>query len=150
MYLAGQPASRPAHGLSLVAGDTGAVLVYANDGRVDHLHRRVMVGAQCIHDPVPHASSAPANEAIVVRGPKLTGRSRHGAPDRKTQKMPLRTRRSFTRGTPRGLFGRNGLMGDTINPQKPIAADANILILLPLSDHNRTCPDMLLDRLGRK
>jgi hypothetical protein len=24
--------------------------------------------------------------------------------------MPLSTRRSFTRGTPRGLFGRNGLM----------------------------------------
>jgi hypothetical protein len=28
-------------------------------------------------------------------------RSRHGAPDRKTQKMPLRMRRSFTRGTRR-------------------------------------------------
>jgi len=32
----------------------------------------------------------------VVYGPKLSGRSRYGAPDRKTQKMPLRTRRSFT------------------------------------------------------
>ncbi len=32
------------------------------------------------------------------------------APDRKTQKMPLRTRRSFTRGTSRGLFGSIGLM----------------------------------------
>jgi hypothetical protein len=29
---------------------------------------------------------------------------------RRTQNMPLSTRRSFTRGTPRGLFGRNGLM----------------------------------------
>src|SRR6516165_3396566 len=38
------------------------------------------------------------------------GRSRQGAPDRKTQKMPLRTLRSFTRGTPRGLFGSIGLM----------------------------------------
>jgi len=38
------------------------------------------------------------------------GRSRQGAPDRKTQKMPFRTRRSFTRGTPRGLFGSIGLM----------------------------------------
>jgi hypothetical protein len=27
-----------------------------------------------------------------------------------TQKMPLRTRRSFTRGTPRGLFGSIGLI----------------------------------------
>src|SRR5215471_12339386 len=84
MYLAGQPTSRPAHGLSLVAGDTGPVLVYADDGRVDHLYRGIVVGAQCIHDPVPHVSPAPANEAIVARGPKLTGRSRHGAPDRKT------------------------------------------------------------------
>src|SRR6516162_7667493 len=33
----------------------------------------------------------------VVYGPNATGRSRQGAPDRKTQKMPLRTRRSFTR-----------------------------------------------------
>jgi hypothetical protein len=35
---------------------------------------------------------------------------RNGAPDRKTQKMPFSTRRSFTSGTPRGLFGSNGLM----------------------------------------
>jgi hypothetical protein len=31
-------------------------------------------------------------------------------PDRNTQKMPLRTRRSFTRGTPRGIVDRIGLM----------------------------------------
>jgi hypothetical protein len=68
------------------------------------------------------------------------------------------TRRSFTRGTPRGLFGSIGLMaapvvvgefvahdsglrfgslnhapGDAINPQRPILADANTLISLPLS-----------------
>ena|SRR5271170_4134994 len=46
----------------------------------------------------------------VVYGPKLSGRSRYGAPERRTQKMPLSTRRSFTRGTPRGLFGSSGLM----------------------------------------
>ncbi len=40
--------------------------------------------------------------------------------------------------------------GDTTNPQKPIEADPNTLILLPLSDHNRTCPDLLLDRPGRE
>ena len=37
-------------------------------------------------------------------------RSRHGAPERRSQKMPLSTRRSFTRRTPRGLFGSIGLM----------------------------------------
>jgi hypothetical protein len=53
----------------------------------------------------------PASLTIARYGRcKLSGRSRHGAPERSTQKMPLSTRRSFTRGTPRGLFGRNGLM----------------------------------------
>ena len=35
----------------------------------------------------------------------VAGRSRQGAPDRNIQKIPLRTRRSSTRGTPRGLLG---------------------------------------------
>ncbi len=38
-------------------------------------------------------------DGATCKGTKLSGRSRHGAPDRKTQKMPLRPRRSFTRGT---------------------------------------------------
>jgi hypothetical protein len=33
-----------------------------------------------------------------------------GAPDRKTQKIPFWTRRSSTRGMPRGLFGSIGLI----------------------------------------
>jgi hypothetical protein len=37
-------------------------------------------------------------------------KSRQGAQDRKIQKMPFRTRRSFTRGTPHGLFGSIGLI----------------------------------------
>jgi len=41
----------------------------------------------------------------------------------------------------------NHAPGDTINPQKP---NANTQILLPLSEHNRTCPDMLLDSLDRE
>ena len=43
----------------------------------------------------------------VVRGPWRSGRSRHGAPDRSTQKIPFGTRRSSTRGTPLGLLGRS-------------------------------------------
>lgn len=116
------------------------------------LHGCVMRG-QRIHNPGPDARPSPADKAIVAGGvkTKFTGRSRHGAPERRTQKMPLSTRRSFTRGTPRGLFGRNGLMaapfiirefvahdsrlrlgmlnhapGDANNP-KPIAAVANAM-----------------------
>jgi len=43
-----------------------------------------------------------------VGGPNSFGKARHGAPVRSTQKIPLSTRRSSTRGTPRGLFGKSG------------------------------------------
>lgn len=46
----------------------------------------------------------------VVCGPYRSGKSRHGAPDRSTQKIPFKTRRSSTRGMPRGLFGSKGSM----------------------------------------
>jgi hypothetical protein len=64
------------------------------------------------YGPCPDTSPPPANEAVVARGvwTNASGRSRQGAPDRKTQKVPLRTRRSFTRGTTRGLLGSIGLM----------------------------------------
>jgi hypothetical protein len=68
--------------------------------------------SQRVHDLGPNARPPPANEAIIPGGirAELLGRSRRGAPDRKTQRMPLRTLRSFTRGTPRGLLGSMGLM----------------------------------------
>jgi hypothetical protein len=72
----------------------------------------IMASGQCIHKLIPHASPAPANEAIaqVVYGPKLSGRSCHGAPERDDPKDATSTRLSFTGDTPRGLFGRDGLM----------------------------------------
>jgi hypothetical protein len=42
------------------------VLVYADDRRIDHLHRRIMTGGQRIHDMVPNACPPPTNEAIVA------------------------------------------------------------------------------------
>src|SRR5262245_12046463 len=88
------------------------MLMHPNNRRVDHLHGGIMGAGECAHDLGPHAHSSPANEPIVAGRVRteVVGRSRHGAPDRKTQKMPLRTRRSFTRGTPRGLFGSISLM----------------------------------------
>src|SRR5258707_4459143 len=56
-----------------------------------------------VHDPVPDPGASPAQKAVVAR---------HGAPDRSTQKMPFKTRRSSTRGTPRGLFGNKGWITD--------------------------------------
>src|SRR6202044_3693476 len=66
--LTGQAISRPSHGLPSIASDAGTVLMNANNGRVDHLHGRVMPSCQCIHDPTPNACSTPANKAVVASG----------------------------------------------------------------------------------
>jgi hypothetical protein len=66
MDLAGQPATRATNMLAAVIGDTGSMLVHADDRRIDHLHRRIMSGGQRIHDPVPDTSPPPANEAVVA------------------------------------------------------------------------------------
>jgi len=44
------------------------MLVEAHDGRIDHLHRRFMIGGQRIDDLIPDASLPPAHEAIVTSG----------------------------------------------------------------------------------
>ena len=49
-----------------------------------------------------------ADDLAMVKGPNSFGRARHGAPVRNTQNIPFRTRRSSSRGTPRGLFGSSG------------------------------------------
>lgn len=50
------------------------------------------------------------SRAIALRQVFPPGRSFHGAPERKTQRMPFRIRRSSTRGISRCLFGRRGWM----------------------------------------
>jgi hypothetical protein len=112
VQLTGQSASRTADVLLSVFRDAGPMLVHALDRRIDHLHRRIISSGQRLHDPVPDAGPPPANEPIVASRTGSVGvrEIRHGAPDRKTQNVPLRTRRSFTRGPPRGLFGSIGLM----------------------------------------
>src|SRR5207237_10748104 len=39
------------------------VLVHAHNGRIDHLHRRVMTGGQRSRDPLPNARPPPLNKA---------------------------------------------------------------------------------------
>jgi hypothetical protein len=36
--------------LLIIASDTGSVLMHSHDGRIDHLHSRIMHCSQCIHD----------------------------------------------------------------------------------------------------
>jgi len=71
--LARQASSRATHILVIVVRDTGAVLVYAHDGCIDHLHRRIMTGSQRIHDLIPDASPPPTNEAIATSGAGTIG-----------------------------------------------------------------------------
>jgi hypothetical protein len=40
--------------------------VHAHNGRINHLHGRIMACGQRIHELVPHASPSPTNEAIVA------------------------------------------------------------------------------------
>jgi hypothetical protein len=91
-----------------------------NGGVVDHLDSGIMGSGKCVYDAAPDTSPPPANKAVVATGVRTErrGRSRQAAPDRKTQKMPLRTRRSFTRGTPRGLLGSTGLMARPIHDRR--------------------------------
>jgi hypothetical protein len=66
MNLAGQPATRAINMLAAVISDAGTMLVHPDDGRIDHLHRRIVSHRQRIHDLIPDASPAPANEAVVA------------------------------------------------------------------------------------
>jgi hypothetical protein len=59
--------------LLIVVRDAGCVLMHAHDGGIDHLHRRIMTGGQCIHDLVPDASPPPAHEPIVTGGTGTIG-----------------------------------------------------------------------------
>jgi hypothetical protein len=42
--------------------------MHADNGRVDHLRRRVVATSQRVHNLAPHARPPPANEAIVAGG----------------------------------------------------------------------------------
>ncbi len=71
-----------------------------------------MGASQSVHDLGPDTSTLPANEAIVAGGigAEAAGQIAPRCAGSQDQKMPFRTRRSFTRGTPRGVFGSIGLM----------------------------------------
>ena len=63
---AGQSASRAAHVLFTIFRDGRSMLMHADNGRIDHLHGRIMSHRQAIHDPIPDTGPSPANEAIVA------------------------------------------------------------------------------------
>ena len=86
--------------------------MHADDGGVDHLDSGIMGSGKCVYDAAPNTGPPPPDEAVVASGvwANAVDRSRQSAPDRRTQKMPFRTRLSLTRGTPLGLFGSIGLM----------------------------------------
>jgi hypothetical protein len=150
--------------LFLIPRDAGGVLMYADNRRIDHLYGCVMGGCQRIHDAGPDARSSPANEAIVAGGVRAKV-ARQIAPRRARAQDPkdavehapvintghtarlVRQKRfdgvpfiigEFVAHDSRLRFGSlNHAPGDTINPQSPIAADANNLISLPLSGNSR-------------
>lgn len=62
------------------------MLLHADNGGVDHLDRSIMGSGKCVYDAAPHTGPPPADEPFVASGvgPNATGRSRQGAPDRRT------------------------------------------------------------------
>ena len=98
--------------LSALPFAASGVLVGADNRAVNQMQRSQRLFRQCPEYPQPHAFLGPSVEAVIDRrvGPYRSGRARHGEPVRKMEKMPLRTRRSSWRGTPRGLFGNTGAM----------------------------------------
>jgi hypothetical protein len=88
------------------------LVMHADNGDVDHLDGGIMGACQGVHDLGPHARSSPANETIVASRVR-TEVERQVAPWRPRSQDPedaIEARRSFTRGTPRGLFGNIGLI----------------------------------------
>jgi hypothetical protein len=86
--------------------------MHADNRRIDHLHGVIMGASERVHNPTPDASPPPANEAIVARRVRTEVRRQIAPRCARTQnpKDAIEHAPVFTRGTPRGLFGRNGLV----------------------------------------
>ena len=76
-------------------------------------------GGHCHEGPYYGATHvAPLPQLLLDQpAPAQFAHVRLGAPERRNQNMPLSTRRSSTRFTPRGLFGNKGRM---IDPSKSV------------------------------
>jgi hypothetical protein len=88
-----------------------AMLMGTNTGYGDHDQIAIVGRRDRLKDAVLHAGLTPAHEAIVAGrgwatelGDIALGRAGAEAPENAIES----TRRSFTRGTPRGLLGSNG------------------------------------------
>ena len=86
--------------------------MHADNGGVDHLDSCIMGSGKCVYDAAPDTSPPPTDEAVVARGvrTKHLGKITPGRAGAQDPEDALRTRRSFTRGTPRGLLRSMGLM----------------------------------------
>src|SRR5215470_10121345 len=112
MDFARQAAARPSHRLALIPCDAGSMLMDADNGGVDHLDSGIMGSGKCVYDAAPDTSPPPADEPVVASG-VWAKRHRQITPRCSRSQGPedaIRTPRSFTRGTPRGLFGSIALM----------------------------------------
>ncbi len=64
--LARKSAPRSANRLARAISNTSGKLVDAHHRGVDHLHRGIMCGGQCVHDACPDSCPPPTNEPIVA------------------------------------------------------------------------------------
>jgi hypothetical protein len=86
--------------------------MYADNRGVEHLDGCFVSVRHGAQEFIPDACRAPSVEAVVAGRVRTVaaGQVTPRRPERRTQKMPFNTRLSSTRGMPRGLLGRIGLI----------------------------------------
>src|ERR1700749_4533711 len=68
MDFARQAAAGPSHRLALVPCDAGSMLMYTDNGGVDHLDSGIVCSGKCVYDAAPDTSPPPPDEAVVASG----------------------------------------------------------------------------------
>lgn len=73
--------------------DAGSMLMHSDNRAIDHLYSGIVGCRQCVYDAVQTLARRQRTKRFGIwQGPNISRRSRQGAPERKTQKMLLRTR----------------------------------------------------------
>jgi hypothetical protein len=85
--------------------------MHAHAGSVDHPHIAAVSICHRIHDPIPDTGLRPEPEPVVAGGRRAIALRQvpPGRPRPQHPEMPFSTRRSSTRGTPRGLCGSSSI-----------------------------------------
>ena len=88
--------------------------MHADNGSVDHLDSSIPGSGKRFYDAAPNTGPPPPDEAVVASSVRAKRRRQitPGCSRSEDLEDAIQDRLSFTRATPRALFGSNGLMAD--------------------------------------